>query len=324
MEIRMPTTTLIATQDTRELHVVTGAFGFTGKHIAEALLMMGKRVRTLTGHPDSPSSLRGMVEIAPYDFEYPERMMESLRGAKVLYNTYWIRFPWGGADHTTAVENSKLLIQAAEEAGVERIVHVSVTNPSLQSRLPYFHGKALVEEFVRGSRMSHAILRPAVLFGEEDILINNIAWMLRRFPVFAVPGRGDYRLQPIYVGDFADLAVECGASRENLVRDAVGPDTYPYVDLVRMVRDLVGSRSRLVFARKWAVMAASWMLGHIVNDVVLTEHELNGLMSGLLVSSEKPVGSTRLHDWLRSHSTSIGTQYVSELDRHYRRAEVAA
>lgn len=313
-----------AVQDTRELHVVTGAFGFTGKYIAEALLMMGKRVRTLTGHPDNPSPLRGMIEIAQYDFEYPERMVKSLQGAKVLYNTYWIRFGWGGADHTTAVENSKLLIQAAEEAGVERIVHVSVTNPSLRSRLPYFHGKALVEEFVRNSRMSHAILRPAVIFGEEDLLLNNIAWMLRRFPVFAMAGNGDYRMQPIYAGDFADLAMESGAARENLVRDAVGPESLAYVDLVRLVRDAVGSRARLVFARKWAVMAASWMLGHMVNDVVLTEDELKGLMANLLTSNETPAGSTRLSEWVRAHGSSLGSEYVSELERHYRRAEVAA
>jgi len=311
-------------QDTRELHVVTGAFGFTGKYIAEALLMMGKRVRTLTGHPGNPSPLRGMIEVAPYDFEYPERMAKSLEGAKVLYNTYWIRFGWGGADHTTAVENSKLLIRAAEEAGVERIVHVSVSNPSLRSSLPYFHGKALVEEFVRASRMTHAILRPAVIFGEEDILINNMAWMLRRFPVFAVPGKGDYRLQPIYAGDLADLAVECGTARENLLRDAVGPESYPYVDLVRMVREAVGSRSRLVFVRNWAVMAASWMVGHMVNDVVLTADELQGLMSNLLTSSAMPVGPTSLREWLRAHAATIGTEYASELDRHYRRAEVAA
>ncbi|MHB9146171.1 MAG: Rossmann-fold NAD(P)-binding domain-containing protein [Symbiobacteriia bacterium] len=138
------------------------------------------------------------------------------------------------------------MLEAAKEARVERIVHVSITNPSEDSPLPYFKGKAALERAIMDSGLSYAILRPAVIYGPEDILINNIAWLLRRFPVFAVPGTGANELQPIFVEDMAQLAVEAGQQTENVVLNAVGPKAYSFEELVRMVREAVGSRSRLL------------------------------------------------------------------------------
>ncbi len=300
-----------------ELNIVTGGFGFTGSHIAQRLLAMGERVRTLTNHPRHNT----VFEVAELDFQDPHRLARSMAGASVLYNTYWIRFAYGDVDHAKAVDNTRRLIRAAEEAGVKRIVHISITNPLLDSPLPYFKGKAEVEEAIRSSSLSYAILRPAVVFGKEDILINNIAWLLRRFPVFAIPGAGDYGLQPIFVEDLAELAVNVGHSGENVVMDAVGPESYNYVDLVRLIRSTVGSRSRIIHASPLLVWMASRLLGWMVHDVVLTKDEVSGLMANLLVSNDKPTGSTSLRAWLGDNAGTIGTQYASELRRHYDRQE---
>lgn len=299
------------------LHIVTGAFGFSGRHIAERLLRNGVRIRTLTNHPDDSSPLRRCLEVAPLDFTQPSLLVESMRGAAVLYNTYWVRFAHASVDHESAVENTRLLIRAAEKAGVQRIVHISITNPSTTSPLSYFHGKAAVEELIRQSTLSYAILRPAVLFGDGGILINNIAWLLRRFPFFAVPGNGDCSLQPIFVEDLAALAVERGASREDCVLDAVGPETYRYEDLVRLISDTIGSRSRIVHLPPSLVTLASRVLSHLVHDVVLTREEVSGLMANLLVSKQPPTGKTSLRAWLQNHAQTIGLKYSSELDRHY-------
>lgn len=148
--------------------------------------------------------------------------------------------------------------------------------------------------------------------------------MLRRYPIFPIAGDGSYRLQPIFAGDLADFAYECGERADSFTRDAVGPETYSYRGLVEEVRASLGSQSRIAYLKKWAVMAASWVLGHVVNDVILTEDELNGLMSNLLISSESPVGETRLRAWLQENAQHLGKEYVSELDRHYRRADVLA
>jgi len=296
------------------LNVVTGAFGFTGSYIAGRLLSLGERVRTLTNHPRAGAA----IEVAPLDFENPKQLSQTMAGATVLYNTYWVRFEYGGVDHDKAVENTRVLIRAAEEAGVRRIVHVSITNPSADSPLPYFKGKAEVEDAIRTSSLSYAILRPAVVFGKEDILINNIAWLLRRFPLFAIPGDGDYGLQPIFVEDLADLAVAEGHDRPNVVMDAVGPETYEYDDLVRLIRSSVGSRCRIVHLSPSLVWMASRILSWLVRDVVLTKDEVSGLMANLLVSQETPTGKTSLRTWLRANAGTIGTRYASELARHYK------
>ncbi len=297
----------------REVNVVTGAFGFTGSYIARRLLALGESVRTLTNHARKNAAF----EQSALDFQDPRGLARSMAGATVLYNTYWVRFAYGNTDHAKAVENTRRLIRAAEEAGVKRIVHVSITNPSSDSPSPYFKGKAEVEDAIRSSSLSYSILRPAVVFGREDILINNIAWLLRKFPVFAIPGAGDYELQPIFVEDLAELAVAAGHSEENVVMDAVGPETYTYADLVQLIRTTVRGRSRVFHLSPSLVWMAARLLGWLVHDVVLTRDEVSGLMANLLVSNEAPTGTASLRDWLRDNAESVGTRYASELERHY-------
>lgn len=301
-----------------ELDVVTGAFGFTGRYIAQRLLSMGRRVRTLTGHPDRPNPFGDRVSVIPFQFDNPRELTKSLEGAATLYNTYWIRFPHGRVGFQSAVENTKALIQAAEAAGVRRLVHLSITNASEDSRLAYFRGKALVEQAITRSRLSWAILRPTVIFGAEDILINNLAWLLRRFPVFAVPGSGRYRLQPVFVEDLAELAVNEARHETNVLLDAVGPEAYAFTDLVRLMAGAVRSRARIVHVRPALALLLSRLVGYVVQDVLLTRDELEGLMKDLLVSDSPPTGRTSLRRWLSESADRVGIRYASELGRHYR------
>ncbi len=303
------------------LNIVTGAFGFSGSYIARRLLSMGQRVRTLTNHPRPDSELADQIETAPLDFSRPDELARAMSGAAVLYNTYWVRFAHGAITHQQAVENSRRLIRAAERAGIARIVHISITNPALDSPLPYFRGKAEVEEAVRASRLSYAILRPALLFGEEDILLNNIAWLLRHFPVFAIPGAGNYRVQPIFVDDLAALAIASAERHDSFVLDAVGPEIQTYNQIVQLVRQAVHSRSRIIHLPAAIVVLASSVLSRVVHDVVLTRDEVRGLMADLLVSTQPPTAPTSLRAWVEAHAETLGTNYASELARHYTRTQ---
>jgi NADH dehydrogenase len=299
------------------LDVVTGAFGFTGRYIAGRLLALGRRVRTLTGHPNRPNPFGPAVEVAPLDFDDPAGLIRSLRGADTLYNTYWVRFPYRGVTFETAVRNSLRLVEAAREAGVQRVVHISITKPSPDSPFPYFRGKARVEQAVMGSGLSHAIIRPTVIFGPGDILFNNIAWMLRRFPIFLIPGRGDYRLQPVYVDDVARVAVDAGQQDGNVVVEASGPELYAYKELVALMAEALGRRVWLVPAPPEVALFFAGLIGRLVHDIVLTRDEVYGLMAGLLVASGKATGSTRFSVWVRENAGGIGLEYASELRRHY-------
>ncbi len=300
------------------LCVVTGAFGYTGRIIARMLLDRGMRVRTLTNHPRIPDPFDGAVEIRPLHFSRTEELRESLRGADVLINTYWVRFAWGGETHESAVAHTRMLINAAKEAGVRRLVHVSITNPSADSDLPYFRGKGQLEDFIRAAGISYAILRPTVLFGHGDILINNIGWILRHFPVFGMPGRGDYKMQPVCVEDFAALAVASIDGEANIVVDAVGPEIYTFAELLGTVKEILHSRCVIVPLPPTLAWAASKAIGAIMGDVILTMDEVKGLMRNLLVSSHPPPCSTHLSEWLRQNADSIGAHYASELARRRR------
>ncbi len=304
--------------ETQELNVVTGAFGYTGKYITRKLLSIGKRVRTLTGHPNRPNPFGNQVSVASFHFDNPAELTRALQGATTLYNTYWVRFPYGQVTYDTAVENTKVLINAAKEAGIRRIVHISITNASEESPFPYFRGKGILEKAVIHSGLSYAIIRPTVIFGHEDILINNIAWFLTKFPVFAIPGDGNYQLQPVFVEDVAGIAVNAGQSNDNVIVDAVGPEIFRYEELIRLIADRVQSKAKIIHLRPGLALFLSKFIGYLVNDVVLTRDEVEGLMENLLISKNPPTGKTRLSDWLSQHADTIGTKYASELNRHYR------
>ncbi len=300
------------------LNIVTGAYGFTGKYITQRLLDLGERVRTLTGHPARPDPFRSRVKAFPFNFDNPTALAKSLEGASTLFNTYWVRFPYRGITFDQAIQHTLSLFRAAKEAGVRRVIHVSITNPSEDSPLPYFRGKARLERALKESSLPYAIIRPTVVFGNGDILVNNIAWFLRTFPIFAVPGSGRYRLQPVYVEDVADLAVQAGHGGTNTVIDAVGPETYTYEEFVRLIAQAIGSPARLVHVPPPVALLLTTGLDLLVHDVVLTRDEIEGLMAGLLVSDKPPTGGTRFGQWLKRNADTIGRQYASELARHYR------
>ena len=296
---------------------VTGAFSYSGKYITKRLLERAEEVVTLTNHPNRPDPFGGKVKAFPMGFDNESQLITSLQGVDVLVNTYWVRFDKGDNTQPKAVENTGKLVNAAVKAGVKRIVHISITNPSADSHLPYFWGKAANEKFVTGSGMSYTILRPTVLFGKEDILINNIAWLLRRFPAFGLPGDGSYKLSPVYVDDLAALAVEAVYSRENYIWDAVGPDEFTFKEMVKLIGGTVGRTPLLIPLPPRLALLAAQFLSLFVKDVMLTPEEVDGLMANLLISKESPRCKTSLRTWLAEHRTTVGMKYASELARHF-------
>ncbi len=301
----------------RELNVVTGAFGYTGRYIARRLLAMGSKVRTLTRRSGYQALFQESVEVAPLCFDRPDLLVQAMAGATTLYNTYWVRFERGDVTFAGAVENTKLLLEAARQAGIRKVVHLSVSNPAENSPLLYFRGKAEVEGAIRESGLSYAIVRPTVIFGREDILINNIAWLLRRFPVFAVPGSGKYRLQPVFAEDVAELAVRAAEQAGNTVFDAAGPEIYTFEELVRLLAQRVGRRGRILHLAPSLAHLLTRAIGLPLGDVVLTKQEIDGLMANLLVSNNAPTARTRFSEWIADNGAALGTEYSSELARHF-------
>ena len=301
----------------RRLDAVTGAFGYSGAVIAGQLLAAGHRVRTLTSHPErAPAGTP--IEAYPLDFTDPAGLERALRGVHTLYNNYWVRFAHGPLSHEIAVANSRVLFDAAVRAGVQRIVHVSITHASPDSRYPYFRGKGEVERYLAGTGIPAAIARPAVLFGGNGVLVNNIAWLLRRLPVFAIGGDGRYRVRGIHTEDLARLCVELGAGDGRVTVDAVGPQSLTFRELVLAIRDAVGSGTRLVSVPGPAIPPMATMLGLVLRDVLLTAEEYRAMADGLADSGELATGQIAFTEWVSEHGPELGRRYLNELDLHFR------
>ena len=305
---------------TGNLHTVTGATGYTGRYITKLLLAQGQRVQSITGHPERPNPFGERVELHPFDFDRPQALEDTLRGTDTLFNTYWIRVNHGGRTHEECVRQTRVMFEAARRAGIRRIVHVSITNPDPESDLPYFRGKGQLEKELTGlAGVSHAILRPTVLFSTEDILVNNIAWTLRKFPAVFLPGRGEYGIQPVFVEDLAELAVREAEGEKDKVIDAVGPEVYTYAQMVRLIRSKTRAKAAILPMPSGATYLAGRALGLMLGDIVLTRDEIKGLSRGLLVSKslEPAACPTRFSEWLDEHAGELGRTYANEVKRHY-------
>jgi NADH dehydrogenase len=299
------------------MNVVTGSFGYIGRHITQRLLAQGQFVRTITTHPDKPNPFGDRVEAHPYNFEYPKDLTASLKGAETLFNTYWIRFEYKDMTYARALHNTATLFECARNAGVKKIIHIGVTGSSETSTLPYYRGKAAQERLLREAGVPYRIVRPPLVFGGEDILVNNIARLMRIFPVFPVFGDGKYEVQPVHVDDAAAHAVSSVQAPDSTVIDALGPERFPFEDFLRLIAKNI--RPGMVFIPMPPALGIIFgrMIGRALGDVLLTADELRGLMQGLLTSKQKPFGKIIFSEWLRENRETIGRSYASEIKRHY-------
>lgn len=303
------------------LDAVTGAFSFTGRAIAARLLKKGRSVVALVRRPDAPhpfGEFGDRIQIARLALDEPDTLAAALEGVDTLYNTYWIRFQRGALTFETAVTASLRLLEGARLAGVRRVVHISVVNASENGPTAYFAAKARLEQHVKESGLSYAIVRPTLTYGPGDILVNNLCWVLRRFPIFTVPGDGRYRFQPVHVDDVAAIAIEAGRQAADLTTDAAGPETLAFNEFVELLRRAVRSRAMLIHLPPSVALASSRMLGLLVRDVLLTSDEITELTASLLVSREPPRGVISFRSWVEAEAGNLGRHYHSELARHYR------
>jgi NADH dehydrogenase len=300
------------------LDAVTGAFSFTGQAIAQRLLDQGRQVTTLARRRHGADPFEGRIAVKPLALDDPKSLAASLAGVDTLYNTFWIRFPRGELTFDLARARSLRLVEAARQAGVRRLVHISVVNATESPTTPYFAAKAALERDIRASGLSLAIVRPTLTYGEGDILVNNLSWVLRRVPFFGVAGDGRYRLQPVHVEDVAAIAVEAGASSDDLTVDAAGPEIFEFDDFVGTLARAVGRRARLIHLPPRLFLASGQLIGLLLRDVVLTRDEVTELTDSLLVSRQPPAGKISFSEWVAANADRLGRRYHSELARHYR------
>jgi NADH dehydrogenase len=296
--------------------VVTGPFSYIGSAVARELRRRGWTIHALTNRRRPAGA--DDITVAPLRFD-PEHLTRELERADALVSTYWIRLPHGGQDFGNAVANSRILIDAARRARVGRLVSVSVSNADAGSSLGYYRGKAHVDEAVRAAGLPCAIVRPTLVVGPADVLTSNIAWFLRRFPLFPVPDGGRYRVQPITLADTGRVIADAVEAPGDVEVDAAGPEILSFRDYVRTVARACGVRRLVVGAPAWLSLLALRLLAPLLHDVVLTREEIEGLAQEKLVSREAPRGTESVTDWLLAHGAGLGRRYVNDRDRHFGR-----
>lgn len=301
--------------NTKRLHAVTGALGYTGKSITEQLLAKSIRVRTLTNSPNRENPFADQLEICPLAFDNHAQLVNSLQGVSVLYNTYWVRFDHKLFTFDQAVKNTKALFAAAKDAGVEKIVHVSILHADQADDLGYYKGKHELEVSLKALDLPYTIVRPGVLFGRGDILVNNIAWTLRTLPIFGVFGSGLYRLRPLHVDDMAKLMIIAALESESKTIDAVGPESYTYRELVKLIGSTVGATKPVIPVPPYIGYLVSKLINRAVDDVVITREEISGLMRGILDSNAPDAGATKLSEYVEQHKHTLGYRYANEIKR---------
>jgi len=294
---------------------ITGAFGYSGKYISEKLLGENYQVKTLTNSPHKHHPYKDKIEIAPLSFDNKDLLVKNLSGYDVLINTYWVRFNHKKFNHQGAVKNTKILFDASKEAKIKKIIHVSITNPDINSELEYFKGKAILEEYLKSLDINYAIIRPAVLFGKEDILINNMAWFVRNLPVIGVFGDGNYKLQPIHVEDFAKLIINRINVDKNVILNAIGKETYTYKQLLLAIMSGIDVHKKIINVNPLVGYWAGKIIGFLKNDVFITKEEIKGLMQNKLYVNDKPIGEISLQEWIKHNKHTLGKKYASELLR---------
>lgn len=132
------------------------------------------------------------------------------------------------------------------------------------------------------SGLSYAILRPTVIYGREDILVKKHRLVIRRFPVFGIPGDGRYGVRAIYVEDMARLMVDAVELEQNTVHDAIGPETFTFEELVQLIAASVGRTILAVKVPAFFAYQCTRLTGLLMREVVLTWEECKALMSDLL------------------------------------------
>lgn len=165
--------------------------------------------------------------------------------------------------------------------------------------------------------MEYSIVRPTLVIGPADVLTSNIAWFLRRFPIFPMPAGGSYRLQPVTLADTGRIIADALTTAGNLEMDAAGPEIYTFREFVSLLAHICGLRRWIVSAPRWLALTAVRGVGLGLRDVVLTREELLGLQQELLLSHGPPRGMESVSAWLKSHGDQLGKQYVNDLHRHF-------
>ena len=258
------------------LVTVFGGSGFLGRHTVRALADRGWRVRVASRRPDlafhvQPQGRVGQVSAVQANLRYPASVAAALRGSHAVVNMVGILTEQGRqnfeAVHTFG---TRAVVRAAQEAGIDAVLHVSAIGADPGSASAYARSKGRAESIVRDAYPAATILRPSILFGPEDDFFNRFGAMARFAPALPLIGGGQTRFQPVFVGDAADAvaAVLSGQGPAGLTYELGGLSVRTFKALMEFVLSVTG-RKRALVPIPFGVARYPAMLSELANTLLL-------------------------------------------------------
>jgi uncharacterized protein YbjT (DUF2867 family) len=284
------------------LATVFGGSGFVGRNVVLALARAGWRVRVATRRPDlafhlQPSGKVGQIQPVQANVRFPASLAAVLRNADAVVNLVGILRERGAQTFAAVhIEGAKAIAEAAKEAGIARLVHISALGADANARSAYARSKAEGEAAVLGAVPQAVILRPSVVFGQEDMFFNRFAAMARLSPALPLIGGGKTKFQPVFAGDVGEAVVAAlgGQAKPGTIYELGGPQVSSMREILTFILAVI-ERKRLLAPIPFGIatliagaseLSAKLSLGILPETFVLTPDQVQLLRRDSIVSDE--------------------------------------
>jgi uncharacterized protein YbjT (DUF2867 family) len=294
------------------LVTIFGGSGFVGGQIVRALAKRGARVRVAVRNPGRGYRLPmlgdvGQIEIVQANIRDEGSVARALDGAETCINAVAVLHESGRQRFESLhVEGARTVARVAAAVGARRFLHISALGASLDATSAYGRSKAAGETAVREQIAAAIIVRPSVIFGQDDSFFNRFASMATISPVLPLIGGGATRFQPVFVGDVAAGVVAALADEATFGRtyEFGGPSVHSFKDLMRILLKEIG-RTRLLLPIPFAaarilgvsgdMMASVGLPPPITSDQVESLRDDNVVAPGAPCLADLGVVTTPLH-----------------------------
>jgi len=268
--------------------LVTGANGFVGGHVVRALAGAGERVRALVRDARGATSLDGVdCELVRGDVTDAASLRAAVEGCTAVVHLVAILVGKPADFERVMTQGTTSLLDAARDAGVVRFVQMSALGTSEETKdtVPYYRAKWAMEEAVRVSGLSHAILRPSFVFAGDGGALSQFARIARLAPVTPVIGKGTQRLQPIWADDLARAVTLAVRGDDNILVELGGPDVVDWNEFWSRLKTALGTRRPALHLPFWFMRPQAAILERLPSPPV-TRDQLRMLQLGDNVVSD--------------------------------------
>jgi len=254
------------------LVTVFGGSGFLGMQVTRALAKRGYRVRvacrrTNLAYRAPLMGEVGQIQVMQANVRMPASIERALEGADAVVNLVGVLFEQGRQRfHSLHAQGARNVAEAARARGIKTLIQVSAIGADADSASKYARTKAEGEAAARGAVATATVVRPSIVFGQDDGFFNRFGALAARAPALPLPGGGKTRFQPVFVGDVAAAIATCvmDPAARGKTYELGGPAVFSFEALMRLVLKET-HRERLLVPLPWTLAKAMGAVGELAS-----------------------------------------------------------